>query len=243
MLSAWVNGLLKYTFDIPRPADPRIRILWPDPAPSFPSGHAQNAVAGWGYMAYRLRSRLFWVVAFVFVLCIGLSRLVVGVHYPHDVLAGWIIGLILLVVYARAEPAVGRWIDRQRMVVQLVLSVVAPLILIFLHPADGNGLYPAERAITTMSALTGLGIGVVMEREWVRFRVEGIWWRRVLRFLVGLIVVGIAYAGPRLILPEGMPHVLDSALRFGRYALLGWMMAVFCPWLFVRLRLSEQDRS
>jgi len=75
----------------------------------------------------------------------------------------------------------------------------------------------------------------------VRFRVDGAWWRRVLRYLVGLLVVAIIWAGPRLVLPEEMPYGLEAAARFVRYALVGWAAAFLCPWLFVRLRLAGQE--
>ena len=63
MLSAWVNSAIKFLFAFPRPSDPRIRIPVPPSDPSFPSGHAQNAVAVWVYLAWRFRHWLFWVVA------------------------------------------------------------------------------------------------------------------------------------------------------------------------------------
>jgi undecaprenyl-diphosphatase len=241
LLSSWINSALKYTFRIPRPSDPRIRVLWPDPQPSFPSGHAQNAVVNWGYLAYRFRNPVFWVVAIIAIVGIGLSRVVVGVHFPQDVIAGWVIGLVVLVVFALAEPPVSRWVNRQGTAVQLVIAVGLPLVLIYLHPADTLGHYPSEGAITAMSALAGLGVGVIMERAWVRFRVEGAWWRRVLRFLAGLIVVGLFYGAPKLLLPDDLAHELEATVRFARYALLGWAGAFLAPWLFVHLHLADRE--
>jgi hypothetical protein len=113
----------------------------------------------------------------------------------------------------------------------------------FLHPTDAEGHYPAERATTVMSALVGLGVGVIMERIWVRFRVRGEFRRRGLRFLVGLVVVAIFYLGPKLILPEEMAYGAEAVVRFVRYALAGWAVAFLCPWLFVRLRLAEGVES
>ena len=241
MFSVWVNNVVKYIFRIPRPSDPRLRIPLPETSPSFPSGHSQNAITNWGYLAVRFRNRIFWMVAILLMLGIGLSRIVLGVHFPQDVIGGWLIGLVLLVIFAWAEPKVRRWIGSQKTAVQLVLAVGVPVLLIFLHPADNAGLYPAEGALTPMSALVGMGVGVVMERRWVRFRVDGKWWRRGLRFLGGVVVVGIVYAGPKLILPEQMAYGLEAAIRFVRMALLGWVVAFLGPWLFVRLRLAERE--
>jgi membrane-associated phospholipid phosphatase len=241
MLSFWINSALKHVFAFPRPSDPRIRIPLPASDPSFPSGHAQNAVAVWVYLAWRFRHWLFWAVAVLLILGISLSRIVLGLHYPQDLVAGWLVGLIVVVVYAWAAPPIGRWIDKQRMPLQLGMAVVVPLLLIFLHPADTEGLYPTETAVTAMSALLGMSVGFVMERAYVRFVVHGRWWRRVLRFLSGMVVTAVLYAGPSLIIPDGLSHGLDSGLRLLRYALLGWAVAFLCPWLFVRLRLASRE--
>lgn len=241
MLSVWVNSVVKHLFDIPRPADPRLRVRWPETSPSFPSGHAQSAVTNWGYLALQLRRPLWTVLAFLIMLLIGLSRMVLGVHFPQDVIGGWIIGLIVLFVYAWAEPRVATWLGRQQVGLQATLAVAFPLLLIFLHPADTQGLYPAEGALTPGSALVGLGLGVIMERAWVRFEAGGPWLQRLLRLAVGLVIVVAFYAGPKLFLPAEMPYPAEAAARFVRYALLGWVTAFGCPWLFVKLGLAPRE--
>jgi undecaprenyl-diphosphatase len=243
LLSAWINSVFKHLFAIPRPAAPQLDIPYPATDPSFPSGHAQGAVVNWAYLAYRFRNRIFRVISVIIILGIGLSRLVLGVHFPQDVLGGWIIGLGVLLVYIWLEEPVGRWIADQRTPVQVLLAVGVPLILIFLHPADPEGLYPVAGSVTPMSALAGLGVGLIMERAWVRFRVEGEWWRRVLRFLLGLGIVAALYVGPRLILPEEMDHGVEVITRMARYALVGWAVSFLAPWLFVRLRLAGQEED
>jgi hypothetical protein len=116
-----------------------------------------------------------------------------------------------------------------------------PLLLIVVHPAGLDGRYPAEDAITSMAAAAGLGIGVVMERTWVSFRVEGPWWHRVLRYVVGLVIVFLLYLGPALLVPDHWSQPIESVVRFLRYGLLAWGMAFLIPWIFVRLRLARQN--
>jgi membrane protein DedA with SNARE-associated domain/membrane-associated phospholipid phosphatase len=78
---------------------------------SFPSGHAMNAVATYGFIAIligrerpRLRHFLFITVAFISVL-IGLARVYLQLHWPTDVLGGYCVGLLLLSVSVF-------WLDR-----------------------------------------------------------------------------------------------------------------------------------
>jgi len=82
-------------------------------SPSFPSGHAAGAMAIYGYIAYaaaRPRAARRWrfdiaYAAALLVLSIGLSRVMLHVHYPSDVLAGFLTGMLWLV----AGVAAAEW--------------------------------------------------------------------------------------------------------------------------------------
>lgn len=239
MLSTWVSNAVKYTFNIPRPTDASLRIPAPEDSPSFLSGHTMSATTNWGYLAVRIRNQAFRIVAAVLIIAISVSRMVLGVHFPQDLVGGFILGLLLLAVYIVAVPLVRRWLATQPVSVHVMLAIVFPMLLLYLHPADPAMGYPEEHAVTTMATLVGLGVGVIMERAWLRFRVDGEWWRRGLRFLVGLIIVVAVYAVPKLLIPDASIYRVGMLIRFGRYALLGWTTAFLCPWLFVRLRLAE----
>jgi undecaprenyl-diphosphatase len=71
---------------------------------SFPSGHAMSSMVVYGSVAYlvaRLEGKrglkqTTWVVAALIILAIGVSRMYLGVHYPSDVIAGFIAGLAWL---------------------------------------------------------------------------------------------------------------------------------------------------
>ncbi|MFJ2767146.1 phosphatase PAP2 family protein [Streptomyces sp. NPDC087300] len=107
-LAVWLAGAcavgsalqqsLKAAVDRPRP-------VWPDPVDSahyaaFPSGHAMTAAVVCGLLLWLLRryqvSTAVWrvalVIAAVSVLGVGLTRIWLGVHWPSDVLGGWLLG-------------------------------------------------------------------------------------------------------------------------------------------------------
>ena len=75
--------------------------LSPEHDYSFPSGHAMLSSAFvltalvllWRSQASPLAKRALTVAGALFVLAVGLSRLYLGVHYPSDILAGWMASL------------------------------------------------------------------------------------------------------------------------------------------------------
>lgn len=80
---------------------------------SFPSGHAMTAVVLYATLAYligrleptRLQRRLTLVLTLIVIVLIGVSRLYLGVHYPSDVLAGFVVGVAWSTVCALAVEA------------------------------------------------------------------------------------------------------------------------------------------
>lgn len=74
---------------------------------SFPSGHAMGSIIGYGMLLYVLRQvwpqggtrrRAADMLAALFIFVIGLSRILLGVHYPSDVLGGWAAGAAWMAV-------------------------------------------------------------------------------------------------------------------------------------------------
>lgn len=89
----------------PRPDDPRVRVLAGTPSRlSFPSAHATSTTAAAVLFGGLTRVPL----AAVLVPPMALSRLVLGVHYPSDVIAGAALGALVATAGRRVSAAARR---------------------------------------------------------------------------------------------------------------------------------------
>ena len=116
----FINGALKQLFQRPRPdVVPHLREVM---TMSFPSGHAlQSAVvyltlgALSMHIAQRRVTKLYCMsMAMLATGLVGASRVYLGVHYPTDVLAGWVIGLSWALVCWLIERSLERRAGLQR---------------------------------------------------------------------------------------------------------------------------------
>ncbi len=105
-LSFILNRILKLIIARPRP--PRLRLVIEN-GYSFPSGHSMVSFAFYGFLIYLINKNLknkkikypLIILLSLLILLIGISRIYLGVHYVTDVLGGYIIGLIYLIVFIK----------------------------------------------------------------------------------------------------------------------------------------------
>jgi undecaprenyl-diphosphatase len=113
--AATLDSVLKLAFHRTRP----IAFYGTSPSSfSFPSGHALSSFCFYGILAAVLADRMvgrkskmvIWIAAALLVAMIGLSRIYLGVHYPSDVIAGYLAGAMWVTAVAAIDKIL---IDRR----------------------------------------------------------------------------------------------------------------------------------
>ena len=99
-----VNQTLKHLVMRPRP---EFLHLVEESGFSFPSGHSMAAFGFYGYFIYLINISninkkikiILTIILSILIIIIGLSRVYLGVHYLSDILAGFIMSFIYLIVF------------------------------------------------------------------------------------------------------------------------------------------------
>jgi membrane-associated phospholipid phosphatase len=263
--SNFLNSFFKLVFASPRPywVSTQVNPITVETTFGIPSGHAQNAVALWGIIADGLRRRWSWVAALTLAFLIGFSRLYLGLHFAGDVVAGWLIGGLLLIAFMTLWNPVSAWIANQTLASQIVIAFIVSLIVIGLGAwqvtrLDGYvmsqewidnalraGVAPdpvsMENILTSAGTLFGLAAGLAWTASRGGYQAEGPLMSRILRYIIGLIGILILWRGLGVIFPRD-ENLLSYLLRYFRYTLVGFWISAAAPWLFFHFKLAGKPK-
>ena len=230
----WLNLLMKRLFAMPRPfhLDPALGMI-PERGGGFPSGHAQLAVlalvppAVWYARRYRIRGggplppAAVWTAAALLILAVSFSRVYLGVHFPQDIVGGWLFAALCLAVFFAVER---RPVPRP---FKLRLAFVAAASLVM------NALYPQDSVPGAL--LLGFAAGYAVLREKIAFTTAGVPPRTAaLRLLAGFTGAFALYLALKALFP-GSSSAWYAFFRFTRYAVVGLWVTAGAPFLFSRL--------
>lgn len=262
-----LNGLFKIAFHLPRPGwiDLRVKILSHESSYGLPSGHAMNALAVWGFIAAQFKKGWLWITAAMLIFMISLSRLYLGVHFPTDLLAGWILGALFLGAFLTLERPVVAWLKglttRQHLGLTVGLSLLYLVLFNGILAALSSRPDPAvweqnavqsvltkpgrpafnprnpEYGATVAGMILGLGLALSLSGHRLNgFDAKGPWGKRGLRFVVGLGGILLLGKGLKIVTPYD-PLALVMLMRTIRYALIVFWVFYLAPRLFVRIKL------
>ncbi len=262
MSSVGVNSILKLTFGLPRPIWVRRDVLALGSESTFglPSGHAQNGVVVWGRLGAASQRRAAALGCGVLILLISVSRIYLGVHFPMDVLAGWVFGGIILWLGLRLAPAVRRLCGSLSVpllvaglfLISIAMVGIGAAIAAHRGPVPQAWIENAARGapgppidplniddlLISAGVLFGMGAGGILLFRGAGFSAGGPVPARLLRYALGLVGVVVTYYGLRLVFPPG-----HAALHYLRYAAVGFWVTFLAPRLFIRLGLASPSKG
>ena len=263
ILTAWINAFLKVVFKQPRPynLDPSVGLAY-ETSYGVPSGHAQMSLTFWvstavwlshtwaspkqGESGHKSKKILVWAVAVLLILLIGLSRLYLGVHFPTDLFAGWVIAALVLVIWLIYGPALEKFFISVGVRSQNITVAVLALVM--------NGVYPRDRTLPAL--FLGFCIGYTLMRKYFPFSARGeINGKKpgvlvfVFRCVLGFLGMVIIYAVLRLIFPGdgslfgnipgwGQSSPFYEIGHFIRYGLVGMWASAGAPRMFQQMGLA-----
>ena len=193
-----LNQFLKLWFRIPRPwvKDPNFTILEQAregaSGYSFPSGHTQSSVGTFGSIAYSTRNKILRIISIAIAILVPFSRMYIGVHTPLDVFVS--VGIALVLVFV-LHPVIYKNDGKAIPVLIVIMSLAALCYLCFVefYPFPGdidpdNLASGVKNAYTLIGALGGLVFVYIVERKWINFSTDAIWWAQILKVVLGLLV-------------------------------------------------------
>lgn len=254
-----LSPLLKHAFRDPRPywLDSQLG-LSVETSYGIPSGHALLGATTYFFLAGWIRRRWAWVLALLLAIIMGLSRIYLGVHFVHDVIAGFLVAMLLLIIYFVWQRTLAARFSKRILGFRLMVAIAIPLILLLVYVLilfligqpdttvpwaefiPAAELSAIEGVVMGVSTLLGVGIGLIFEASRIRFLVAGPVWKRALRYIIGLVVMLAIWAGLRSVFPTD-PLWLALPFRTLRYLLLALWVTYYAPLLFVRLRLAGAE--
>ncbi len=266
LFSAAINTLGKAFLRLPRP-------FWLDSSVGLaeelsyglPSGHTQIAVTLVFFLAGLSRRPIAWFFAILYALLMGMSRIYLGVHFVQDILAGAILGSVIVAGYWAWEQTYAARLRERIFGQRLFIAALFPLGLFlvyvvvmqrlgkadytdavvwsFLTDAENTG---QDSVVRSLAALFGVGVGFLFEMNRVWFDVQGGISGRIIRWLIGLIFALAIWLGLEVVFEAIAPpdiRGITLTLRFVHYMLLGLWIAYFAPQLFVATGLAKRTAA
>lgn len=232
--SAVVNELLKGVFLRPRPyvEDISVGVGELTHGYAFPSGHAQNTgvISTVLYKNYGKSNKwLKWVLLAALII-VPFSRMYLGQHYLTDVLAGVIIGILLVISVAKVVDMMG---DKEH---YYGLLVTVPLLLIVLTISFfGQPYEEIKNLFVATGGLTGFMIGYAIDKLYIQYDIHQKGIKILYRALIGIVIVAVFYLGLSQIFD--LIAVDNVYLDFVRYACVGLSGSALSMYVFKLLKV------
>jgi membrane-associated phospholipid phosphatase len=196
---------------------------------SFPSGHTQMFTTfSFGVAFYIKRYGLFLAASILSIL-MAMSRMYLGVHFLEDVLTSIVLGIAV----AYGGYLLFQKIGSNDALLQRIYLGILVVFLPFVVFMNNNDLFK------TYGLMVGFTVGMYLEKRFVQFTMDLVWWKKAIRVVGGLTLMILTMVGLDVVFglfaEEGttLLNYLDG-IRYGMISLVG--LGLY-PFLFRRFQL------
>jgi membrane-associated phospholipid phosphatase len=228
LISSWVNSVMKDLINHPRPYNLNESVkIGKTGGPGIPSGHAQQSLVVWGSISLWLRNRAFTYFTVFFILLIAFSRIYLGVHFPTDIIGGWILGALILFIIWPLFDSIESFLKQFSPVILAAAAVAVPALL--------SLILASKSSVMSMGALSGFCVGIMLEKKYINFSPAGSLMEGVLRYVFGAVVLMLLYSSEKFLFSKNVPHYM--AYVFIHSWILSIWVAAGAPCLFKKYRI------
>lgn len=216
LLSAFINLTLKDFFQQPRPfhIEENLAIIKVS-GYGFPSGAAQTTVLLSGILLSFWKNTWTWIISATYIFLVSLSRVYLGVHFPSDLLGGWLIGGLLLLIYLWIFPVTEKFLNSKPILVCLFLSGQISLAILS---------FDFSLPFIKLAAVSlGVGIGIHISRSQKLFlEFPKNWLESICRMIFGIFGTFFIY-----IIAKKLPIQNKAVLLWVQFFSIGlWLSLV-----------------
>lgn len=213
-----LTGALKNICGIPRPwlRDPAIlpvpQAQWTAFGYSFPSGHTANTALLWGGLGAACRRGWLWIPILLWIGLMAMSRMVLGVHTPMDVVGSLVLALPVIWFMGRIYDWTEQHPSRRGWVLAgaVLLAGLVWGIVRFKPVPEGGDLHFARDAYRSIWGLLGFFGGWFVERQYVRFNPGALGAYRLVGVAMGVIVLALMQENLVRLLAPGLGSEIAS---------------------------------
>lgn len=127
---------------------------------SFPSMHTHMTTAFWYSLATCFKKRFLYILAFVVILGVGISRLYLAVHWPIDIIFGWIFGLVFTIILGKIFDYSYEYKSYKPMIFIFIIFLIYALYI------------QSHEFLKLFGVYTGFLIGYIIENKYINFSTD-----------------------------------------------------------------------
>ena len=211
---------------------------------SFPSGHTQTATTFWTSMITQFKNIWIYIIGILMILGAGISRLYLAVHWPMDAIVGWILGIILSILFIKLFD----YIDNSKN--YYILVIIMLIFGVCTYFVGGEDFYKL------FGLYSGFALGYMVEDTYISFSTENKQRKnifskstskiegtkgKILRFIIGIISLLIVYLIFKNIentFMIGKNEEIINIFKYLKYTIIVFWGVAIAPALFKLFKLA-----